>query len=39
MGDVVTKKWRVHVKVPRRIVATEIRPGTSQISRKSNFSI
>ena len=28
-----------YVKVPRRIVAIEIRQGTSQISRKINFSI
>ena len=29
----------MYVKVPRRIVAIEIRQGTSQISRKINFSI
>ena len=29
----------IHMKVPRRIVAIEIRQGTSQISRKINFSI
>ena len=29
----------MHMKVPRRVVAIEIRQGTSQISRKNNFSI
>ena len=34
-----TLKTPGHMKVPRRIVAIEIRQGTSQISRKINFSI
>ena len=39
LGDIMMVHQDVHMKVPRRVVAIEIRQGTSQISRKINFSI
>ena len=41
--DIFYAKWinaiDMYMKVPRRVVAIEIRQGTSQISRKVKFSI
>ena len=37
--DALMQSDMTSVKVPRRVAAIEIRQGTSQISRKNNFSI